>query len=130
MTRRYPPLSPYQTGLAGRCPRCGQGELFDGYLGLRTSCPSCGLDYAAADAGDGPAVFLIFIVGFAGVAAAFILRFGFNAPIPVAFIGSSALSIGLIFALLRPMKGVLIAMQFQNKAAEGALDRVDDAWTS
>ena len=37
--------------------------MFDGYIKLKTHCPSCGLDYAMFDAGDGPAVFGILIVG-------------------------------------------------------------------
>jgi len=127
----YPPLSPYETGLAGKCPRCGKGALFTGYIGLKERCPACGLDYARADAGDGPAVFLIFIVGFLGVVAAVWLRYGLDLPIPAAFLGSSAISIGLIAAMFRPMKGVMIALQFRNKAAEGALSRdKDDQWTA
>lgn len=126
----YPPQSPYQTGMAGRCPRCGEGALFQGFLGLQPKCPRCGLDYAKADAGDGPAVFVIFIVGFLGVVAALILRYTLNAPIAVAFVGSSIFSIGLILGMLRPMKGVLIALQYREKAAEGALDGGNDDWTA
>ena len=37
--------------LRGLCPRCGQGPLFEGYIGLRKQCPACGLDYAMFDAG-------------------------------------------------------------------------------
>ncbi|WOI52844.1 DUF983 domain-containing protein [Parvularcula sp. LCG005] len=118
----YPPLSASQTGLAGKCPRCGRGALFEGYLGLKDHCPSCGLDYSTADSGDGPAVFVMFITGFVGVAVAFILRFGFDAPIVVAF-GVSILLIALLTAaILRPMKGVLVALQYKNKAQEGRLE--------
>ncbi|MEL6364902.1 MAG: DUF983 domain-containing protein [Pseudomonadota bacterium] len=126
----YPPQSPYQTGLAGTCPRCGEGALFKGFLGLQPRCPNCGLDYAKADAGDGPAVFVIFIVGFLGVVAALVLRYGMNASIAVAFLGSSAFSIALILGMLRPMKGVLIGLQYREKAAEGALDGGTDDWTA
>ena len=45
----YPPLSPLKTGLRARCPRCGEGPVFKGYLSLRESCPKCGLDYSFAD---------------------------------------------------------------------------------
>ena len=40
------PVSPYVAGLAGRCPRCGKGRLFQGFLNLRPRCDVCGLDYA------------------------------------------------------------------------------------
>ncbi len=126
----YPPQSPYQTGMAGKCPRCGEGALFKGFLGMQAECPRCGLDYAKADAGDGPAVFVIFIVGFLGVVAALVLRYSLNAPIAVAFAGSSIFSIGLILGMLRPMKGVLIGLQYREKAAEGALDGGKDDWTA
>ncbi len=118
----YPPVSPYAAGLGGKCPRCGQGPLFDGYLGLLKTCDRCGLDYAKADAGDGPAVFVIFIVGFISVGAAFILKFAWYAPLWLAFGISAGLAIGLTLALLRPLKATLIALQYANKAAEGRLD--------
>ena len=119
---QYPLVSPYVAGLSGKCPRCGQGALFDGYLGLRASCETCGLDYAKADSGDGPAVFAIFIVGFVAVAAAFIARFTFYAPMWLAFAISAGIAIGLILILLRPLKATLIALQYANKAAQGRLD--------
>ncbi len=108
--------------MRGRCPRCGQGRLFQGYLGLRDQCDICGLDYAKADSGDGPAVFAIFIVGFIAVAAAFIARFVFFAPIALAFAVSAGLTIALTLMLLRPLKATLIALQYANNAAEGRLE--------
>ncbi len=118
----YPPISPYAAGLGGKCPRCGQGALFDGFLGLRQQCAICGLDYAKADSGDGPAVFVIFIVGFAAVAVAFIARFSWGAPIWLAFLISAGGATVLTLALLRPLKATLIALQYANKAAEGRLE--------
>jgi uncharacterized protein (DUF983 family) len=116
-----PPVSPYAAGISGKCPRCGQGALFDGYLGLRNACDVCGLDYAKADAGDGPAVFVIFIVGFVATAVAFILRFGLHAPMWLALGVSAGITVVLTLVLLRPLKATLIALQYQNKAAEGRL---------
>ena len=60
---RYPLPNTARCAFLGLCPQCGQGPLFDGYIKLKPSCPSCGLDYAMFDAGDGPAVFGILIVG-------------------------------------------------------------------
>jgi uncharacterized protein (DUF983 family) len=118
----YPPVSPFSAGIGGKCPRCGQGALFKSFIGLNERCPACGLDYAQADAGDGPAVFIMFIVGFIAVAAAFIARFVFLAPILTAFLISGGLAIGLSLALLRPMKGVMVALQYRHKAEEGRLE--------
>ena len=62
--RHYPPLSPYSTGLAGRCPRCGEGKLFKGFITIADKCEVCGQDFKFADSGDGPAIFVMLIVGF------------------------------------------------------------------
>lgn len=118
----YPPVSPYAAGLGGKCPRCGQGRLFDGFLSLQKQCEACNLDYAKADSGDGPAVFVIFIVGFVAVAVAFIARFVWFAPIWLAFTISAGLALVMILALLRPLKATMIALQYANKAAEGRLE--------
>jgi uncharacterized protein (DUF983 family) len=59
-------------GLACACPRCGRGKLFQGFLTLRPRCEACGLDYNFADAGDGPAVFIMFFAGAVVVGAALI----------------------------------------------------------
>src|SRR3712207_9462881 len=54
--------SPYATGLAGCCPRCGKGKLFRGFLALAPRCEVCGLDFGFADSADGPAFFIMSIV--------------------------------------------------------------------
>ncbi len=118
----YPPVSPYSAGLGGKCPRCGQGPLFDGFLKLRPSCEACGLDFAKADSGDGPAVFVIFIVGFIAVGFAFIARFVWFMPMGLALLLSGGFTVAAIVALLRPLKATLIALQYANKAAEGRLE--------
>ena len=116
------PVSPYAAGLGAKCPRCGQGPLFKTYLGLRDRCEACGLDYAKADAGDGPAVFVIFIVGFVAVALAFALRFVWYAPVWLAFLISGVVAIALTLALLRPLKATLIALQYRHKAEQGRVE--------
>ena len=63
MSDDLPQISPLVVGLRCKYPRCGEGLLFDGFLTVRTRCPRCDLDLSAADSGDGPAVFVIFIVG-------------------------------------------------------------------
>jgi uncharacterized protein (DUF983 family) len=117
----FPPQSPLRVGLAGKCPRCGQGALYKSYLALADGCASCGLDYAQADSGDGPAVFVIFIVGFASVALAFIARFAWGLSIGAAFAVSAGFAIASILALLQPLKATMIALQYRNKAEEGRI---------
>ena len=67
-------------GLRGRCPHCGEGRLFAGFLSLRPKCESCGLDYRFADSGDGPAVFVILGAGFVVVFAALIVEVLYRPP--------------------------------------------------
>lgn len=118
----YPPVSPYAAGFGGKCPRCGQGALFKSFLGLKDRCEVCDLDYSKADAGDGPAVFIMFIVGFVAVAVAFIARFVWFAPIVTSFLISGGVAIALSLALLRPFKATLVALQYRHKAEEGRLE--------
>lgn len=95
--------------------------MFDGFLTLRPACDKCGLDYDFADAGDGPAVFVILIGGALVVMAALITEVVYQPPYWV----HAALWLPLILLLtllpLRLIKGVLIALQFHHKAAPGQL---------
>ncbi len=106
-------------GLSCACPRCGQGKLFQGLLTLRPRCEACGLDYGFADSGDGPAVFIILIAGFIVVFAALITEIVYKPPYWV----HAALWLPLILIVtlgpLRPVKGLMIALQYHHKAEEG-----------
>lgn len=82
----------------------------------------CALDLASADSGDGPAVFIMFLVGPIAVAIAFVARFVWFASIPVAFALAGGVTVLLTFALLRPFKATLIALQYKHKAEEGRLE--------
>jgi uncharacterized protein (DUF983 family) len=116
-----PPL-PIGRGLACRCPRCGKGKLFNGFLTLAARCERCGLDYSFADAGDGPAVFVILFAGFIVVGAALMVEIRYEPPywVHAALWGPSILITTL--GPLRAMKGLLIALQYHHKAAEGRPD--------
>ena len=105
--------------LSARCPRCGRGALFAGFLTLHDACEVCGLDLEAADTGDGPAFFVMSGVGFVAVAAAFALRFAFGLPAGAVLLVAAALTFGLTFALLRPAKALMVALQYRNQAAQG-----------
>lgn len=115
--------SAWTAGLAGRCPRCGKGRLFDGFLSLQRRCETCGFDFAFADSGDGPAFFIMSIVGIFVVFCALIVEFAYQPPIWLHLVIWSALAIGLSLAMVRPAKGLLIALQYHHRAAEGRLER-------
>ena len=110
---------PIAKGLAGRCPRCGKGRLFEGFLTLRPRCEACGLNYAFADSGDGPAVFVIFIAGFIVVGCALITEILYEPPLWLHALLWAPLILAITLLPLRPMKGLMIALQYHHKAAEG-----------
>ncbi len=108
-------------GLACKCPRCGNGKLYQGFLNLRPACEACGLDYAFIDAGDGPAVFVILIAGFIVVGCALIVEIKYQPPYWVHAVLWLPLILITTLLPLRSMKALLIALQFHHKAAEGRL---------
>ncbi len=112
-------VSPLAAGLGCRCPSCGRGKLFQGYLTVRERCEACGADLRKADSGDGPAVFLIFIVGALVVPLAFWLESSAQPPIWVHMLVWPVFILGLSLLLLRPAKALLIALQFKHRASEG-----------
>jgi uncharacterized protein (DUF983 family) len=118
----YPPLPATATGLRGRCPRCGEGRLFSGLLGVQPRCQACGLDFSFTDAGDGPAVFVIMIVGFIVVGLALFVEFTFSPPFWVHALLWVPLILALSIGLLRPLKGFLIAQQYLHRAGPGSIE--------
>jgi uncharacterized protein (DUF983 family) len=112
----WPPLSALKTGLACRCPRCGQGRLYGGYLKVVERCAVCGLDLRAHDSGDGPAVFLIFILGFIVVPLAVWSEFRFEPPFWVHALIWPVVLLGGAFALLPPLKALMVAIQYRHRS--------------
>ena len=111
--------SPILTGLKCRCPRCGEGKLFSGYLKLAPACTVCGLDLKFADSGDGPAVFVIFIVAPIVIALALLVGALFNPPPYIHLILCIPATLILSLLLLPPFKGVLVSLQYRHDAHEG-----------
>lgn len=113
----WAPPEPVRAGLSGSCPRCGEGRLFKGFLTVGERCGNCGLSYGFADSGDGPAVFVIFLIGFLVVALALWMEVTINPPLWVHFGLWIPLTLVLGMVGLRMMKGLLIVLQYRNKAA-------------
>ena len=110
-------ISPFLAGLRCKCPRCGKGSLFTGFLTIREKCPVCGLNYSFADSGDGPAVFIMLIVGFIVTGGALLVEAIYSPPYWVHAALWFPLAIGLSLGILRPFKATLIALQYYNHAA-------------
>ena len=113
--------SPVVAALRGICPRCGNAPMFRGLAGFQPNCRSCGLDFAGFNVGDGPAAFLIFIVGGLIVGLAIWVELAFSPPfwvhpllwIPLAAVGT--------IGLLRIGKGLLLILEYRREAREGRL---------
>ncbi len=106
--------------LRGECPRCGSATLFANWVRFAPSCRSCGLDFDEFNVGDGPAAFLIFIVGTIVVVGALLVDGAFSPPwwvhlvwVPVA----TALTLGG----LRLSKAWLLAQEYRHRAREGRI---------
>ena len=118
MTGRRPRPNPILAGLAGRCPNCGDGPMFSGFLRVAERCSACGFDLKKADSGDGPAVFIILVVGFIAVFGALFSEMALDLPPWILLLFWLPAAAVLCLALLRPFKGVLVALQFHHKAGE------------
>ncbi len=118
----YDAPSPLSVAVRPRCPQCGQGRLFSGYLTFAPHCSECNHDFSAIDAGDGPAVFVVLLAGFCLVAAALYVEVRFQPAYWLHAVLWLPTGIILPLILLRPMKAWLAAKQFQKNAALGQLD--------
>lgn len=108
----------WQSGILCRCPRCGIGRLYEGIVKVRSSCEHCGLDLGEEDSGDGPAPFLTMLVGVLILPPALWYEFTFEPPIwHHAFLWLPPIVL-LTIGALRPLKALLIAMQYRFKAGE------------
>ena len=102
-------------GVAQRCPRCGKGRIFNGYLTLRSVCPACGEDLSHARADDGPAYLSILVT--AKVMGTLML-ITYQAFLPPPWILATAFSIGVVamaMFLLPRFKGLIVAVQWANR---------------
>jgi uncharacterized protein (DUF983 family) len=108
-------------GIACKCPRCGRGKLFAGFLNLRPNCEACGLDFAFIDTGDGPAIFIIMLAGAIVVGCALIVEVKYQPPFWLHAVLWLPLILATTLLPLRSMKSLLIALQFHHKAAPGRL---------
>lgn len=119
-----PGANVWKAGLQGRCPRCGEGRLFRGFLKLEERCDSCGLMLSELNAADGPAFFAMSFVGiFVGFAALFV-EVAYSPPVWVHLLIWLPTIAVLSLLLLRPLKGIMVAQTFRHRAFEARHDEV------
>ena len=111
-----------KTALGGKCPRCGEGRLYQSFLKIAERCEHCGLDFSFADSGDGPAVFVIMIVGFLATGGVLYTEFAYEPPIWLHVLVWGPLTIAMSMFFLHVLKGGLIDQQYRTKAEQGRRD--------
>ena len=104
-----------RAGLSGRCPSCGQGPLFQGFLKVRPTCEACGYDLASVETGDGAATFIMQIAGFLVGFSALFVEIRFHPPMWVHLVVWLPLVVILSLALMRPGRGLMIGLQYRNQ---------------
>ena len=117
-------VSPISAGLRCRCPECGEGPVFQTYLGLASSCSACGADFSNADSGDGPAFFVMFLVGILVTPPVLIVQILFDPPAWVHLVVWTPVIVLMSFWLLRPFKSLLFALQWKNHAEEAQWESI------
>ena len=106
--------------LQGLCPRCGARTLFAGLARFAPTCRACGLDFAAFNIGDGPAAFLILIVGAIVAVSAIVIDQSYS-PAWWVHLVWIPVGIGLTLYGLRLGKAALLYQEYKHQAREGRL---------
>ena len=112
--------SPLAYALGGRCPKCGEKTLFAGPVSFAPACRTCGLDFVKFNVGDGPAAFLILIIGALLTIAAITVDLSFQPPYWVHLVWLPV-GAGLTILGLRLGKAAMLAQEYAHRAREGRI---------
>ena len=107
-----------KSGMFGRCPRCGRGRLFERFLTIADTCNVCNLNLRKLETGDGPAVFVVLIVGAVVVGASLITEALFEPPYWLHVLIWVPLILCLSVGLLRPVKGLFFVISYFSQTDE------------
>ena len=105
-----------RAGLLCRCPNCGKGRLFKGFLKVVDRCAVCGFDFTRLNTGDGAAIFVMQIAGGLVVFTALFVEIAYAPPMWLHLVVFLPMVLGLSLGLMRPGKGVMIALQMRNRS--------------
>ena len=111
--------APVAAALRGLCPRCSARTLYRGLASFSGRCRACGLDYSSFNVGDGPAAFLIFIVGGLITALAITVELAAEPPFWVHILLWLPLTALLVIVSLRFAKAAMLALEYRHRAREG-----------
>jgi len=122
-SKGQPDLVP--AALFALCPRCGATGLFRGVASFAPHCGTCGLDYSTFNVGDGPAAFLIFLVGGLAMVVAGWLALDVDPPVWVYPLVLVPLVIGGTIYGLRLGKAALLNSEYKRRAVEAVSKDAD-----
>lgn len=109
-----------RAGFVCRCPNCGRGRLYQGFLSVVDTCGVCGFDFTRLNTGDGAAVFIMQIAGGLVVFSALFIQIVYSPPIWAMLVVALPLVVGISLGLMRPGKGVMIALQMRSRAGQAS----------
>jgi len=109
-------------GLKCRCPECGQGRLFNGFLTLAPHCEACGLDFSFADPADGPAFFVMMTMAIPATAFGVWIELAYEPVLWVHLLTTLPFLLLSCIPTIRPFKGMLVASQYASKAEEARFE--------
>lgn len=112
------PIPPLAAGLFCRCPRCGRGALFNGYLKVAPACSVCGLSFAGHDTGDGPAFFIILPLSIITCVAALLVEVKLEPPMWVHMVLWPLFIACVVGGLLPRAKATMVALQYRYRDVE------------
>lgn len=118
MSTDKPAMPVLLAGLFCRCPRCGRGPLFEGYIKVAPACTVCGLSFAGVDTGDGPAFFIILPLSIVTCVAALLVEVNLTPPMWVHMVVWPSFIAASVGGLLRPIKSIMVALQYRYRDIE------------
>ncbi len=110
---------PILSGTRGACPACGAPTLFRSFTGFAATCGACGLDFTRFNVGDGPVVFLTLGIGALVTGLALWVEFTFQPGLLIHALLWVPITAALVILSLRFSKGLLLALEYRNRAGEG-----------
>lgn len=105
----------FRNGWRRRCPNCGSGPLFKGYLTVRDECSVCREELYHQRADDGPAYLSILIIGHLMAPTLYLVYVTWRPEPLVLFTIFAVGCVALALYLLPRLKGAMIGFQWARR---------------
>ena len=119
-------VSLLRVALRGCCPRCGEGALYQSFLKVAPRCDHCGFNLENAYSGDGPAVFIILILGAIVVAQMMLLEVLYAPPLWLHICIMTVVCLVGAYLMLPFFKGLMVALQYRTRSGDCDDNRIED----